>query len=136
MLNLRMWLTSILAPLAPSVFFLFALHPSTVRVTALMLALSLLFSYVPCLLLGLPLIKFLEWRRSLSTMRLAICGALIGAVVFCTFGFVLSGLLDSSVDAASNIRESVAGALLGLSVAILFGAIAGMPLFARGSKQR
>jgi len=118
-----------LAPLLPSIFFLVALHPPTVRVTTLMLSLSILFSYVPCSLFGLPLIKFLEKRHSLSTMRLAICGALIGALVFCVFGFVLSSLLGSPNSAVSGIRELVSGALLGFMVTALFGVIAGFPLF-------
>src|SRR6185437_8165244 len=113
-----------------SVFFLVALRPLTPWVTTLMLAFSLLFSYVPCLLFGLPLIRFLEKRRSLTVMRLAIGGALIGAVVFCVFGFVLSGLLESSNGSFSGIRQLVSGALLGLLVAALFGVIAGLPLFA------
>ena len=118
-----------LAPLLPSVLFFIALHPQTVRVTVLMLVLSILFSYVPCLLLGLPLIKVLEKRRSLSIVRLAVGGALIGAVVFCIFGFVLSGLLGSVNNAVSGVRELLSGAVLGLLVAALFGVIAGFPLF-------
>lgn len=129
MLNLRRWLAFGLAPLAPSIFFVFALHPLSVRVTGLMLLFSVPFSYVPCILFGLPLMKFLDKRRSLSTTNLTVGGALIGAIVFYIFGLLFSDLLESPRSLIPGIPESVSGALLGSSVAILFGLVAGLPLF-------
>ncbi len=132
MLNRRAWAAFALAPLAPSILLLIALHPPTVRSTAFMLVLSILFSYVPCFLFGFPLIRFLDKRQFLSTFTLTVGGALIGAIVFYVFGLFFSNLLGSPRSIIPGLRELVSGALLGSLVAISFGIIAGFPLLRSG----
>ena len=124
----RRWLAFVLAPLIPSALFLFVLRPPTARVATLMLIVSTLFSYLPCLLLGLPLMKFLERRQSLTTVALTVGAAPIGAGVFYIFGLVFSALLGSPRSILPGVRELVSGALLGGFVAASFGLIAGFPL--------
>jgi hypothetical protein len=130
----RRWLAFALAPLTPSIFFLIALHPETVRVVVFMLVISISFSYVPCFVLGLPLLKFLDKRQSVSTITLTVGGALIGAAVFYVFGLLLSELLGSPRRIIPGMRELVSGALLGSLVAISFGLIAGFPLLRPGTR--
>lgn len=133
MRNSRKTLAFIIAPILPSLFFLVALHPSSVRLAAFMLVFSVPFSYLPCFLLGLPLMRFLEKRHSLNTLMLTISGALLGIIVFYIFGFVLSGVLSSSKGIVPGVGELGWGAALGALVAISFGLIAGFPLFKSGA---
>lgn len=128
MFNRRVWLGFALAPLLPSVLFLIAFHLSDLRQAAFLLGFSLLFSYLPSLLFGIPLMVFLQNRNLLSVVSMVVCGSLLGAIAFYIFGFVFSMLLGSSKGIIPELREVVSGAMLGALVAILFSLIAGFPL--------
>ncbi|UMZ10634.1 hypothetical protein I9018_24565 [Pseudomonas sp. MPFS] len=128
MFNRRVWLGFALAPLLPSVLFLIVFHLSDPRQAAFLLVFSVLFSYLPSLLLGIPLMVFLQSRNLLSIVGVIVCGSLLGAIVFYMFGFVFSLLLGSSKGIAPELREIVSGVLLGALVATLFSLIAGFPL--------
>lgn len=125
----RRTLAFIFAPLPPSVFFLFALHLTDPRLAAFVLLFSISFSYLPCFLLGRPIVKFLERRNSLSVMSMTLCGALFGTVIFYIFGFVIAAVLGSPKGIVPTFGEMVSGALLGISVALPFSLISGFPLF-------
>lgn len=120
----------IFAPLLPSLFFVFALHLTNARLAAFVLVFSLSFSYLPCVLFGIPAIKFLERRDSLSVVNMSLFGALLGMVAFYIFGFVISMLLGSPKNIVPTFGEILSGALLGISVALPFSLISGFPLFA------
>lgn len=124
----RKRLAFILAPLFPSIFFLFAFHLTGPRWSAFVLLFSLSFSYLPCWVLGAPLIRFLQKRESLSTVNISLCGALFGIVVFYVFGFVISAVLGSSKSIIPSLGELIFGALLGISVALPFSLISGFPI--------
>lgn len=129
MYNRRRWLAFALAPVLPSVFFLFAFHLSDPRQAAFVLLFSIVFGYLPCLLLGVPLIRFLERRNSLNVVNITLCGSLLGIVTFYIFGFVVSVVLGSPKSVIPELREVLSGATLGASVAMPFSLIAGFPLF-------
>lgn len=136
MLNKRKWLAFTFAPLLPSVFFLFALHLSEPKLAIFVLLFSITFSYLPCLLLGIPLIKLLEKRNSLSVVNMTLCGTLSGVITFYILGFVISWMLGSSKSITPELGELVSGALLGASIAISFSLIAGFPLFSSKNSTR
>jgi hypothetical protein len=60
---------------------------------------------------------------------MVLCGALFGMVVFYAFGFVIAAVLSSPKGIVPTIGETVSGALLGISVALPYGLISGIPLF-------
>ena len=130
----RRALAFIFAPIVPSVFFLFALHLTDPRLAAFVLLFSTLFSYLPCFVLGRPIVKYLERRNSLSVVNMALCGAFFGTIVFYVFGFVVAALLGSPKSIVPAFGEMLTGALLGISVALPFSLIAGFPLVSAKSR--
>ncbi|WP_409303592.1 hypothetical protein [Pseudomonas sp. KCJK8993] len=129
MFNRRVWLGFALAPLLPSVLFLIAFHLSDLRQAAFLLGFSLLFSYLPSLLFGIPLVVFLKSRKVLSIVSVVLCGSLLGAITLYMFGFVSSMPLSSPKGIAPELREVFSGGVLGALVSTLFSLIAGFPLF-------
>ncbi len=118
----------LLAPLFPSIFLLFALRLTDLRQAVFVLFFSVLFSYLPCLLLGIPLTRYLEKRNSLSVVTVTLGGTLFGILVFYSLGFVISVVLGSQKGAVPALRELLSGALFGFSVALPFSLISGFPL--------
>jgi hypothetical protein len=129
MFNKREWVAFLLAPLFPVVFFelVFIMSGSGLDVFALLF--SVPFSYVPCFLFCVSVMRILRARGMLSVTNVALCGVVLGAAVFYLFRFVFSAMLGSSADVVPAVSELVWGALLGLSVALPFGLIAGFPFF-------
>lgn len=127
----RIQLAFVLAPLLPSLFFLISLQLSGHKIIILMLLFSLPFSYLPCLLFGIPLLSILKKKNKLNMVNFFICGALLGTIVFYTFGFVFSSFLDSTKNLIPGLTELFTGAALGASVAIAFCLIAGIPFFTK-----
>ena len=128
----RKILAFIFPPLLPSLFFVFSLHLSDFKIVALVLVFSLSFSYLPCILFGIPAVKFLEKRNSLSVVNMSLFGTLLGMVVFYIFGFVISMMLGSPKNIVPTFGDMMSGALLGISVALPFSLISGFPLFNSG----
>lgn len=104
-----MWLGFAIAPLLPSVLFLLVFNFSDLRQAAFLLFFSISFSYLPCLLFGVPLVVFLRNRDLLSIAMMFLCGSLLGVVMFCVFGFFFSMLLGSFKDVIPELREVVVG---------------------------
>ncbi|NWC00531.1 hypothetical protein HX882_32135 [Pseudomonas gingeri] len=128
MSNQRKCLTFALAPLVPSVFFLFELHLSDPRQAAFVLLFFIAFSYLPCLIFGVPLMKALQRYNSLDFVSLTLYGGLLGVVAFYAFGLVISVVLGSPKGVIPECREIFSGALLGVSMAAPFSLIAGLPI--------
>lgn len=130
----KIWLAFAISPMLPSAFFVFAFHLTDLRLATFVLLFSITFSYVPCLLFGVPLIKFLEKRGSLNIVNMTMWGSFLGMITFYFFGFIISSILGSPKNDISALKGLVSGALLGIAVALPFSFIAGFPLF--GSWQR
>lgn len=131
-LNKREWMAFLLAPLIPAVFFVLIFIVSGSGFDFFAFLISVPFSYVPCFLFCVSAMKILRARGMLSVTNIALCGVVLGAAVFYLFRFVLSAMLGSSADVVPAVSELVWGALLGLSVALPFGLIAGFPFFKFG----
>lgn len=125
---IRRKLAFLFAPLFPSIFLFFSLHLADVRQAIFVLFFSVLFSYLPCLFLGIPLTRYLEKRNSLSVVTVTLCGALFGMIVLYGLGLVISVVLGSQGNSAPALMELASGALLGVSVALPFSLISGFPL--------
>ncbi|WP_158014516.1 hypothetical protein [Ralstonia solanacearum] len=117
------------APLFPSIFMLFALQLTDPKIAVFVLLFSFSFSYLPCLLLGIPLVRFLEGRNALNVINMTLSGVLAGVLVFYGFGFAISVVLGSTKSIVPTLGELVSGALLGFSVALPFSLISGFPLW-------
>lgn len=126
---IRRKLAFLIAPLFPSIFLLFAFNLADLRQAIFVLIFSIPFSYLPCLLLGIPLARYLEKRNSLSVVTVTLCGAIFGALVFYGLGFVISTVLGSKENSVPILRQLASGALFGVSVALPFSLISGFPLW-------
>lgn len=124
----RKQLAFILAPLVPSIFILIWLRQSNFRIIIFSLIFSILFSYIPSIIFGIPLVKFLERKNLLNAALFSLCGAFFGIVVFFIFGFVISRVLGSQNATAPMLGELIGGAFFGVSVAFPLSLIAGFPL--------
>lgn len=129
----RTKLAYILAPIFPALYMLAIPYLSGSSYTGrhdilLVLLFSLSVSYLSCLLLGFPLVKFLRKRNSLSLVNVVVGGVLLGMLVYYVFGYGFTALLDSSMESVSLIQVLAWGAALGALVALPFSLIAGFPL--------
>ncbi|WP_308366717.1 MULTISPECIES: hypothetical protein [unclassified Microbulbifer] len=129
--NKRIILAFVFAPLVPTIYFLGFMEPVGKNVILMLLVYSICFSYLPTLLLGLPLVSYLRKVHRLNLVNVVAIGAAGGMIVFYVFGFVFSAMLDSSKSVTPAISELIWGAILGMSVAIPFSLIAGIPLSGR-----
>ena len=122
--NARFWLAAVVAPW-PVPLIISILFPRGPW-SFLAVALGLLTGYMGLFVLGLPLFQLLQRIGWLSLPTLTLSGGLAGVIVFYFFGKVLNVLLTSS--APFIWIQLTWGAALGISVALLFGLIAGIPL--------
>lgn len=134
--NKREWIAFLLAPLFPVVFFVLIFMTSGSGLGVFAFLFSVPFSYVPCFLFCVSVMRILRARGMLSVTNVALCEAVLGAAVFYLFRFVLSAMLGSTAGVIPAVSELVWGVLLGLSVALPFGLIAGFPLFSLGRGAR
>lgn len=125
----RMKLAFLLAPIVPSLFMVVLLYSSGYKAVILALMFSIPISYFSCFVFGFPIISYLKKKQRLNIINIVLSGALLGAIVFYIFGFGFSALLDSYRHPLPNLVELVSGAVLGISVALPFGLIAGLPFF-------
>lgn len=124
----RRILAFLFAPLIPSLFLVIALRLTDPKLAAFVRVFSLSFSYLPCILFGIPAIRFLKKRGALSVVSISRLGILLGVVAFYIFGYVIAMALGSPRNIVPSFGELVSGALLGVSVALPFSLIAGFPL--------
>jgi purine-cytosine permease-like protein len=131
MSNTRTLLAILLAPALPTLYFLIAYSDADSGSSAgfFILIISLSVSYIAFVVFGLPLLALLKRKRKLNIAYVSVGGAILGMIVFYLFGFVLAALLESSRDISPNLNELIAGAALGVLVALPFSLIAGYPLF-------
>lgn len=135
MSNKRIVLAFLIAPLVPSIYFLMMMEFASKSVIVMMLIYSILFSYVPSLLFGIPFISWLQKKHCLSLVNVVIFGAVAGMIVFYVFRFVFAAMLDSSVSLVPGFSDLIWGALLGVFVSLPFSLIAGIPFSTgRGDK--
>ena len=128
----RTLLAFLLASVFPSLFFIIAFQLSDKNVILITLLFSIPFSYLSCLIFGIPIMYFFKKRGCLNTVSISLSGALLGMLVFYLFGFVFSSTLGSSRILLPTLSELIGGSLLGLLVALTFCLIAGIPI--RGNK--
>lgn len=127
----RLKLAFLLAPMMPSIFFLVSLGMSERNTIVMTLLFTLSFSYLSCLIIGVPLVAILKKKQCLNVVNIVISGAIIGSFVFYLFGFVFVAFLDSSKGLIPIPTELLWGALIGVLVAYPFSLIAGFPFWAR-----
>lgn len=132
MSNRRLLLAFGLAPLLPSIIVVFAFRITSGSAATFALFFSLIFSYLPCLIFGAPLIRVLKIYNALTVPFMVLFGGALGAIVYYGFGILLSELFSSPRSLLPNFKELCWGGLLGSSVALAFSLIAGFPLFHRG----
>lgn len=131
----RLVLAFIFAPLVPTIYFLGFMAPAGENVAMMLLVFSIGFSYIPTLLLGLPLVSYLRKTQRLNLVNVVAVGAIGGMIAFYVFGLVFSAMLVSSKGITPAISDLVWGAIFGVSVAVPFSLIAGIPLSSsRGSR--
>jgi hypothetical protein len=92
----------------------------------------LAFSYLGVYAIGLPSVFFLRKRGKLNILYLALTGIFGGVIIFLLAMEFLGWLLGSS--APVNLVALIWGGAMGLSVSIVFGVIAGVPLLADSDK--
>lgn len=131
----RFWLAAAMAPCVPAVLILASgFHTQSFQWTFLMVGLALLTGYLGFLAVGLPLVYMLRRVGLLSLPALMLSGAVFGVLVFYLFSLFLDFLLGSP--ASFKLMASLLGALLGFSVALSFGLIAGITWRPSGTPQR
>lgn len=123
----RLVLAFLIAPLVPSIFIYMVSGDIGKNWLILMLLYSILFSYIPSLLFGIPLVSWLKKKHRLNLVNVVMYGAVTGIMVFYAFRFVLAAMLDSSASLVPGISDLIWGALLGVFVALPFSLIAGIP---------
>jgi hypothetical protein len=82
-----------------------------------------IFSYLGFFLIGKPIVRRLARFMTLGLASITAIGAIAGTVVFAIFGFVLAFLLSSITD--FSFGSVIYGGILGASVALIYGLIAG-----------
>lgn len=125
----RIQLAYIFSPILPSVVFTVVFHLSEPKLIIFMLVFAIPFSYLPCLIFGMPYISFLKKRKQLTLVNLLLGGIILGGIFFYIFGITFSIILDSPRSLEPTLRELLSGASLGFLVALLFGLIAGLPFY-------
>ncbi len=121
-------LAFVVAPLFPSIFLLLVFRVADIRLAAFFLLFSIPFSYLPCLLLGIPLTRCLGRRKSLTVITVTLCGMLFGVLVYYGAGFAIATVLGSQKYFVPTLMDWAPGALFGFLVALPFSLISGFPL--------
>jgi len=129
----RTCIASVISPLIPVVYLVSVSYvlggvEAGRRDIALVLIFALSVSYLGFLVGGLPLIYLLYRARFLNFCALLIGGALLGAVIWYLSNTAFVWLLTSTRDGSSLLPELFWGMAFGVSVALPFGLIAGVPL--------
>ena len=87
---------------------------------------STAFGYLATLIVGFPGVYALQRIRRLNLPFLVVLGAVGGVAVFQLFLWVFAWLLGSSHSGQIDLTSLVAGSVLGMSVAFVFGLIGGV----------
>lgn len=124
----RITLAFLMAPLVPSIYFLSMMDFASKNTIVMMLFYSLSFSYLPTIFVGIPLLLVLGRAGHLNILNVVIGGAIAGMIVFYVFGLVFMAMLGSAGNIAPSISGLIWGAISGISVALPFGLIAGIPM--------
>lgn len=124
----RITLAFLVAPLVPSIYFLSMMGFSNKNVIVMMLVYSVCFSYLPTICVGIPLLSVLGRTGHLNVLSVVIGGAIAGMIVFYVFGLVFMAMLGSVGNIAPSISGLIWGAIFGISVALPFSLIAGIPM--------
>ncbi len=124
----RKMLAFLLAPIFPSIILLFIFGLTELKWILFLLLFSIPFAYLAILAVGIPLVFFLRKRNSLNALSVTLGGAIGGIAVFYVFGFVFSAILGSPKSIFPSLSELLSGGLLGISVALPFSLILGIPL--------
>jgi len=132
--NKRLISAYLIAPLVPSILIVFfdgifshenERHLSTV----IMILFSLPLSYVFCLIGGWFVIYLLKCINYLYIWSLVASGFLLGAVAWYLIGYLLAYLFGYTKEILPATHEIMGGGVLGVTVALPFGLIAGIPWY-------
>lgn len=127
----RLILAYLLAPLIPTIIVVLLdeifRHDKAGSATLLIALFSLPLSYLACLLGGSLLVYILNKMKALCLGYMLLGGFILGAVAWYFIGYLIAFLLESDRDLVPALLDIIGGGLLGVSVALPFGIIAGIP---------
>ena len=136
----RFQLASVIAPCTPAVLiFIGSFQVPSFPWDFLIVGLAFLTGYLGFFIFGFPLIYLLRREGLLSFPILMLSGPVFGVFVFYLFSLFLNFLLGSSAPfelTPFELAASLWGALLGFSVALSFGLIAGITWRSSGTPQK
>jgi len=89
---------------------------------------AVLTSYAGLLIIGVPIFRILRRLGRLNLLMLIFAGGIGGVVVFILFSLLLSLALGSKPHLAFSTSSVLWGSILGASVAVVYGLIAGVPM--------
>lgn len=124
----RVVLAFLIAPLIPSILLYVVAGDIGKNWVIMMLLFSVFFSYLPSLLFGIPFVLWLQKKNRFNLINVMIFGAVAGMMVLYVFRFIFAAILDSSASLVPGISDLIWGAILGISVALPFSLIAGIPM--------
>ncbi|PHR56833.1 MAG: hypothetical protein COA43_13330 [Robiginitomaculum sp.] len=93
----------------------------------LILVMTLFVSYLWSVLFGLPYISVLKKKKCLNSIYVVIGGGVLGALAYYITEYGIAALLDSPISGIEHVDSIKWGAFLGVSVALPFSLIAGLP---------
>lgn len=119
------------APLTPTLYIvalnLFGDSVSSMKAAIFMSMFSLPLSYMSCVIC-VPIILYLLRKSNLLSLWIMVaCGFVMGIIFWYLIGFLITDLLDSKNDYVPSLLGVFWGGVFGVSVALPFGLIAGIP---------
>lgn len=89
---------------------------------------AIITSYAGLIIIGIPIFRILRRLGKLNLLTLIFVGGICGVLVFMVFSVLLSFALSSKSHLAFSISSILWGSILGTSVAVVYGLIAGVPM--------
>lgn len=109
--------------LAPIVLVVFSIFNGSSTWNTFGFLVSLVFSYIGMLVIGLPVILWLNNKDKLSQIHLILAGGVVGVVVWNTFLFFLGFILANT--AQFSFVTLFGGALIGAAHGLVFSLLSG-----------
>lgn len=144
MLKNRDLFSMVIAALFPSLLFVIREysmdinHTTSIQAYLVMLMFSSIFSIFGSLIFGLPLVIFLRSKSLLNLLILVCSATLLRILAICfisfIFGIILGNYPNSLTDLHVDIKSMYWGAESGALVFLVYGLIAGVPLYSLKNK--